>query len=127
MCSVLPQVAEFSKNPALNHSGAVKALSAEIQPIVAAWAVRQCEISLQPGSLAETDGWPVSSIDVVRSEREKFVMLLESPTSPPAPTRRQSTASADSQQTATPTPTPNAISGKGASIIPLVIGPRVDY
>ncbi len=86
MCSVLPRIPDVAKNPALNHEVAIKDLSSEILtlvgPVVAAWAVRHCEISLRPESLAEADGWPVSTIEMVRSERAKFLKLVEAASSP---------------------------------------------
>lgn len=64
MCQILPQLAEVTRNPALQGTAATQALCRCLQPVILQWAIQQCEVML-----AERGGSsPDPNLEVVREQ-----------------------------------------------------------
>lgn len=64
MCQILPQLAEVTRNPALQGTTATQALCHHLQPVILQWAIQRCEVMLAVRGGSSTD----PNLEVVREQ-----------------------------------------------------------
>jgi hypothetical protein len=106
MVSVVPQVREVAQNPALNKPRALAYLHTLIADAVLRWGIQECQNALLLESLAESEDWPVSTIEFVRSELERFQAMLTGQESPLRVSPPQSSRPASPGLFVSPAPSP---------------------
>lgn len=74
LCTLLPQVPDVVRNPALNNKVASAELGAAIDEAVVGWVVRRCRLGLD-SQVGEREPWSVETRELVRSTQEKYDLL----------------------------------------------------
>jgi len=88
-CDAVSRIPHVARNPALHSSKALEALTAQICPAIATWAVQQCDEALQEQDSCRT--WPLSVRELVTRQRGELDRIapassrVELPTHTPPP------------------------------------------